>query len=125
MTTNKIQDFTDLIVWQKGHNLVLEIYKITSDFPNDERYCLTNQIRRSASSITSNIAEGFGRNTAKDKNQFYSISKGSALETKNHLILAKDLQYLKNENFESLNKEISAVIRLISGLMRSSVDRRY
>jgi len=73
----KIEEFTDLIVWQEGHKLVLQIYKITKLFPKEETYSLTDQMRRAAVSVTSNIAEGFGRQGMKEKVQFYFLAKGS------------------------------------------------
>ena len=74
---NRIRDFTDLDVWKEGHRLVLMLYKITDKFPRSERYSLIDQIRRSSVSVTSNIAEGFGRQTYKEKIQFYYLAQGS------------------------------------------------
>ena len=89
-----IKTFTDLIVWQKGHALVLEIYKITSFFPKEELYGLTSQIKRAIISVTSNIAEGFVRHSKKEKVQFYYVSLGSITEVQNHLIIARDLHFI-------------------------------
>ncbi|AKM83854.1 TPA: diversity-generating retroelement protein bAvd family protein [Candidatus Campbellbacteria bacterium] len=118
--TNKIKDFTDLIVWKKAHEITLNIYKLTKKFPDDEKFCLTNQMRRCSVSIVSNIAEGFGRSTAKDKAHFYAISKGSVLELKTQLILSRDLDYINKEDFYRLEKDIMDVTRLLSGIVRSS-----
>ena len=114
----EIKNFTDLIAWQKAHTLVLEIYKITKLFPEDERFALTNQLRRAAVSITSNVAEGFGRNTPRDKVHFYSIAKGSLLETQSQLLVAKDLGYLENASYEILEPKIIEVAKLLSGLKK-------
>ena len=89
-----IKTFTDLIVWQKGHALVLEIYKITSFFPKEELYGLTSQIKRAIISVTSNLAEGFVRHSKKEKVQFYYVSLGSITEVQNHLIIARDLHFI-------------------------------
>ena len=89
-----IKSFTDLIVWQKGHALVLEIYKITSFFPKEELYGLTSQIKRAIISVTSNLAEGFVRHSKKEKVQFYYVSLGSITEVQNHLIIARDLHFI-------------------------------
>ncbi len=118
--SEKIKDFTDLIVWKKSHQIVLCVYSQTKNFPNEEKFCLINQMRRCAVSITSNIAEGFGRNTSKDKAHFYAISKGSALELKNQIILSKDLNYIDEGRFVLLIKDISEVIKMLSGIIRSS-----
>jgi len=77
MINKKIKSFTDLDTWKEGHKLVLLIYESTKFFPKEERFALTDQIRRAAVSITSNIAEGFSRQSLREKIQFYSISKGS------------------------------------------------
>jgi four helix bundle protein len=85
MKNGKIRSFTDLDAWKKGHELVLMVYKITKSFPNEEVFGLTIQMRRSAVSSTSNIAEGFSRHTHKEKIQFYSIALGSVTELQNQL----------------------------------------
>ena len=115
----KIKDFTDLITWQKAHELVLMIYKITDAFPQKEMYALTSQMRRAAVSITSNIAEGFSRHTEKEKIQFYYIALGSLTELQNQIIISKDVAYINNAHFDSLLIVIVNVQKLINGLLRS------
>src|SRR5688572_13115301 len=95
--TNKIKSFTDLVAWQKAHNLTLEIYKITKDFPKEEIFGLTNQLRRAAVSITSNISEGFSRKSSKEKSQFFYLSLGSLTETQSQLLIARDLNYMSKD----------------------------
>ena len=90
----KSQSFEQLIVWQKAHSYVLAIYKITKQYPKEELFCLVNQMRRAAASITANIAEGYAKISSKDKLRFYNISQGSLEETRNFIILSKAL--LKN-----------------------------
>ena len=116
----KIQSFTDLIAWQEGHKLVIEIYKYTKAFPKEELFGLTNQIRRAAVSITSNLAEGFSRNSYKEKVQFYSMALGSLTEVQNQLIIAKDLQYISNLQFNTIEKNTVLVSKLINGLIKKS-----
>jgi len=115
---SKIKSFTDLNTWKKGHKLVLTIYKISEKFPNKEMFGLTSQMRRSAISITSNIAEGFSRNTNKDKCQFYSISQGSLTELQNQLLIARDIGYLKNDEFQKIAEQTIVINKLINGLKR-------
>ena len=117
---NKIQSFTDLIVWKKAHRFVLQIYKLTKDFPKDEKYSLIDQLRRASISITSNISEGFYRRTAIDKSHFYYMSLGSLAEIQNQLILARDLGYFSNDVFQVIGKESVEIHKLINGLIRSS-----
>ena len=118
----KIQSFTDLKAWQEGHRLVVAIYKSTKDFPPEEKFSLTSQIRRSAVSITSNIAEGFGRQAKNDKLHFYTMSRGSILELQNQLLIAKDIKILKDENFMGLSEQAVIVHKLLNGLVRSIRD---
>jgi four helix bundle protein len=87
------KSFCDLLVWQKAHTLVLEIYKFTKVFPREEMYGLTSQLRRAAFSVPANIAEGFKKKGLKDKARFYNISQGSLEEVRYYLILAEDLDY--------------------------------
>ncbi len=117
----KIQRFTDLIAWQNAHQLALEIYQCTKEFPDDERFGLVNQMRRAAVSVSANIAEGFGRGTAKDKTQFYLIAVGSLYEVESQLLIAKDLGYItKTSNVTEL---IISVDKLLKGLIRSARGR--
>lgn len=115
----KIQKFTDLVAWQKGHQVVLAVYKLTHIFPKTEVYSLVDQMRRCAVSITSNIAEGFSRNGKKEKIQFYYISFGSVTELQNQLLIAKDLQYISQQEFNVINEKIIEIQKLLNGLIKS------
>ncbi|OGH89287.1 MAG: hypothetical protein A2469_01680 [Candidatus Magasanikbacteria bacterium RIFOXYC2_FULL_40_16] len=118
-----INNFYDLDAWKKGHTLVIEIYKITKNFPKDELYGVVSQLRRAASSITANIAEGFARYHFKDKIRFYHQARGSAAEVQNFLLLAKDLEYISLENCREFGKKTKEVMQLINGLIRS-IDKQ-
>lgn len=108
-----IQSPRELVVWQKAHLLVLEIYKITDSFPKHELYSLVNQMRRCAISIPSNIAEGFRRKSVKDSIHFYNIAEGSVEELKYQLLLSKDLKYLSLERFVQINNLTEEVSKLL------------
>ncbi|HBI16975.1 MAG: hypothetical protein UR60_C0022G0014 [Candidatus Moranbacteria bacterium GW2011_GWF2_34_56] len=114
MSKNKIQSFEDLIVWQEGHKLIISVYKITNNFPQSEVYGLTNQIRRSAVSVTSNIAEGFGRKGYKEKLQFYYLSLGSISELRNQILIARDIGYLSKEDFDMILGQINSTHKLLN-----------
>jgi four helix bundle protein len=114
-----INNFYDLDAWNKGHTLVLEIYESTKGFPREEIYGVVSQLRRAASSITANIAEGFARFHFRDKAKFYYNARGSASEVQNFLLLSRDLKYMSMENCEKLLKESAEVSKLINGLIRS------
>lgn len=116
----KIRSFTDLLVWQEGHKFVVTIIKETRNFPKDEQYGLTSQMRRAAVSITSNIAEGFGRQGSKEKLHFYYISQGSLTEVKNQLLIAKDVEYIKQGIFKELADQANQVHRLLQGLIKKT-----
>ncbi|MFA6269668.1 MAG: four helix bundle protein [Candidatus Paceibacterota bacterium] len=116
----KIKSFTDLNVWKEGHKLVIMIYKTTKNFPKDEIFGLTNQIRRAVVSITSNIAEGFSRNTFKDKAQFYSIALGSLTEVQNQLLVSRDVGYIDNKIFQEIGGQTVIVSKLCNGLLKSN-----
>lgn len=122
---NKINDFTDLEAWKRGHDLVLEIYKVTKDFPKEEKYGVIDQLRRAASSITANIAEGFARYHFNDKARFYYQARGSAAEVKNFLLLAKDLNFTNQENCNYLCDKTDKVRQLINGLIRSIESQKH
>lgn len=116
----KIQFFTDLNCWKEGHRLVIIIYELTKNFPKEEVYGLTNQIRRASVSITSNIAEGFSRQSYIDKTRFYSMAQGSNTELQNQLLIAKDVKYLNKENFEKLFNQSIVVHKLLNGIIKKS-----
>lgn len=122
MTTAKaetrIKSFTDLDVWQAGHDLVIAIYRLTRDFPPEERFGLISQMRRCAVSITSNIAEGFSRETVADKIRFYVMAQGSLTELQNQLLIARDIGYLTPSDFQAMAVKTVAVSKLINGSMR-------
>lgn len=118
--SGKIKSFTDLDAWKEGHKLVLIIYMITKEFPKEELFCLVSQMRRCAVSITSNIAEGFSRQSFKEKAQFYSISQGSVTELQNQLLIAKDVEYLSNEKFKEIAEQTVKVHKIINGLIKMS-----
>jgi len=117
-----IRTFTQLNTWQQGHKFVLLIYEITGKFPNSEKFGLVNQMRRAAVSVTSNIAEGFCRNSRKEKIQFYRTSLGSLTEIQNQLIIAKDLALIKYEDFEKAFEQSVTVSKLINGLIKSAAS---
>lgn len=125
MEYKKIQKFTDLKVWQEGHKLVLLIYKITANFPNREIHCLIDQMRRAAVSITSNIAEGFAKRTAKEKNRFYYIAQASLIELQNQLIIAKDLKYLTNQKFKEIALQSVSVNKLLNAFITSTKNKKF
>jgi four helix bundle protein len=107
----------DLEAWKKSMSLVQEIYRITSSFPNQEIYGLTNQMRRAGVSIPSNIAEGAARNSKKEFIQFLHIALGSLSEVETQILIAKGLGYINEQ--ENLLKEIETIRKLVAGLIRS------
>jgi four helix bundle protein len=115
----EIKNFYDLEAWQKGHLLVLEIYKITRDFPEEEKFGIISQIRRAAASITANIAEGFARFHFKDKIKFYLQARGSVAEVQNFLLLSKDLGFINFDICGNIGEKANEVRRLINGLIRA------
>jgi four helix bundle protein len=116
MERTAAKTFEDLIVWQKSHAVVLEIYRATKAFPPDERYGLTSQMRRAAISIPANIAEGFVKRGRQDKARFLNIAQGSLAETRYYLILARDLGYLPDGK---LHTGIAEVSRLLDAYVRA------
>ena len=108
------KSFEHLIVWQKAHQYVLSIYKITKHYPREEMFGLINQMRRAAISITANIAEGYIRIGTKEKLRFYNISQGSLEETRNFILLSKDLEYITEKEKEVLSNQAAKVSRLLN-----------
>lgn len=118
MQTSK--DYKELLVWQKAHKFVLEVYKITKEFPKDELYGLTSQFRRAAVSIPANIVEGFVKRSKLDKMRFYNIAQGSINECSYYLLLSKDLNYL--QNYDELNDLLNEVGKLLNSYSKSVKD---
>lgn len=115
-------NWRELKVWQKSHQLVLEIYKVTSGFPKEETYNLVSQLRRSAISVPANIVEGQSRNTTKEYLQFLYNARGSLEEIRYHLLLSRDLEYLSISDYEDLEakyEEISKMLNRLISTMRS------
>lgn len=115
------QSFEQLIVWQKAHQYVLSIYRITKLFPKDEIFGLVSQMRRAAISITANVAEGYTRIGSKDKLRFYNISQGSLEETRNFILLSKDLEYISIEDKEALKIQAAEISRLLNAYCRGLI----
>ena len=119
-----MRNFRDLKVWEKAHRLVLAVYQATRDFPKDERYGLTSQIRRSCASIPANIAEGCGRKGDAELARFMQIAMGSASELEYHLLLAHDLNVLKGSDYERLTEGVTEVKRMLTSfIQRLRADR--
>ncbi len=111
-----MKDFRELKVWEKAHHLALAVYKITASFPRQELYGLTSQLRRAASSIPANLAEGCGRNGDAELARFCSIAMGSASELEYHLLLARDLELIKREEHEDLSNRATELKKMLTAL---------
>ncbi len=114
-----VQDFRNLAVWQKAHQLTLAIYRATADFPKEELYGLTGQMRRSAASVPTNIAEGCGRDTQGDFLRFLNIAMGSASELHYQVILARDLEFMTATSADLLEKDVTEVKRMLAALIKT------
>ena len=114
-----MKNFKNLKIWEKGIDLVVNIYNKIDQFPKEELFGLTSQIKRSAISIPSNIAEGSGRGTDKDFNRFLDVALGSSFELETQLIIAHRLKFLNDENFTSLNEQIDEEQKMIIGLQKT------
>ena len=112
-----MQNYKELKVWQKSHAFTLKVYEITKSFPKDELYSLTNQLRRAASSVPANFAEGCGKNSNNELAHFLNISLGSSNETEYFLILSKDLKYLSENNFIELEDNINEIKAMLISLI--------
>jgi len=112
------ESFDKLLVWQRAHSLVLKIYEVTNSFPKEEIWGLTSQIRRAAVSVPSNIVEGKARGSRKDFKRFLLIARGSLEEVKYQSLLAKELKYMNEEQYEEITVMIEDVGRLLGGMIR-------
>ena len=113
-----MQDFRKVKAWQANRLLTVRIYRMTAAFPREERFGLTSQMRDAAISIGANIAEGCGRGSSADTHRFFQMSFGSAVELLHHLITALDLGYLTQEQYGSLEAELSSIRRMTAGFMK-------
>jgi four helix bundle protein len=118
-----MHNFKELIVWKKARNLVKDIYELTQKFPDNEKFGLTQQIRRAAVSIPSNIAEGSGRGTDNDFIRFIDIANGSAFEVETQLYLALDLSYISQLEFEEIAAKLSDIERFIFNFKKSLLNK--
>jgi len=115
-----IKSFTGLNAWREAHQLAVEIYKLTEQLPKSDNFGLAQQMQRASLSVSSNIAEGFGRQTKADTARFYVMARGSLTELQNQIVLARDTKKISAYQFESLATQTVVVIKLVGGLIRST-----
>ncbi len=113
-----MRNYRDLQVWSKAHQLTLAAYRCTKNFPLEERYGLTSQIRRSCASLPANLAEGCGRRSDGEMGRFIQIAMGSGAELSYHFLLAHDLGFLPDSEYARLDSALSEVMRMLSSLAR-------
>lgn len=113
-----IKSYRDLIVWQKSMQLVTDVYRLTRDLPKEEQYGLLSQIRRSAVSIPSNIAEGYGRKSTSDYIRFLQISRGSLYELQTQIEICLNLDFLSRQDFDDIYEKSSEIERMLNGLIK-------
>jgi four helix bundle protein len=111
-----MRDYKDLRVWDEAHRLTLAVYKATQGFPKEERFGLTSQMRRASSSIAANLAEGCGRRSDGEMARFVQIAMGSGAELSYHLLLARDLGFLKDGDYPVLSSAVERVMKMLSAL---------
>lgn len=115
----KSQGYEDLLVWQKAHKFVLNVYSVSSRFPTDEQFGLRHQLRRSAVSIPANICEGSKRHYTKEFIQFLHVAKGSLGESEYYILLAKDLGYMALTEYNEMHNQCDEIGRMLAGLINS------
>ena len=120
---NEIKSYKDLLIWKKGITIVKLVYQLVKTFPQEEMYALSSQLKRASVSIPSNIAEGCGRKTDKDFSNFLSISLGSAFEFETQLIICKNLGYILEIDFKTLESEIQHIQNMIIKL-QNTIDKK-
>src|SRR5436309_10136250 len=118
-----MKDFKELKVWEKSHELTLHVYRESRVFPKDEMYGLTSQIRRASVSVGANIAEGCGRRSDGELTRFLQIARGSASELEYHLLLARDLKLLANDTYQSFEKQLIEVQRMLTSLVAAVAEK--
>jgi four helix bundle protein len=114
-----MRDFKELKVWHKAHRFVIDVYKHSRGFPADERFGLTAHLRKSATSVPSNIAEGCGREGERELSRFLSIAAGSASESEYQLLLARDLGYLKPNEHQTLDNQVNEIKRMLRSFIHT------
>jgi len=114
-----MRNFEDLEVWQMGHALTVELYRLTESFPRSETFGLTSQIRRASSSIGANLAEGCGRWGEAELARYVQIAMGSASELHNHLRLAKDLGFVSHDNYQTILSRIISIRKMLTSLLKT------
>ena len=119
------KSFTDLIVWQKAHEFVLEVYKVTRDYPMEERFALCSQFQRTAVSIPANIAEGYKKLSKADKLRFLNISQGSLEECRYYIILSRDLSYISVKTNNELTGTLEEVSKLLNSYIRGVMSKQF
>lgn len=119
-----LKSYKELIVWQKSIELVKEVFYLTSKFPQSELYGIISQMRRSAVSIPSNIAEGYGRRSSKSYTQFYSIAYGSALELETQIIISKELKLADAADFKKVENLLLEVCKMLNTMTLNKLDAR-
>ena len=113
-----MKDFKDLRVWEKAHSMTIGVYKATKEFPREELFGITSQMRRAASSIGANIAEGTGRRSDGELTRYLHSARNSAAELEYHLLLARDLDLLSNAKFDLLRRQVDEVQRMLTSLIQ-------
>lgn len=113
-----MRDFKELKVWHKAHRFVLDVYRQSRGFPSDERFGLTAHLRKSATSVPSNIAEACGRESERELARFLSIAAGSASESEYQLLLARDLDYLQHDQHRRLDEQVNEVKRMLNSFIQ-------
>jgi four helix bundle protein len=119
MENKSIKNFTDLEAWQEAYDLTIKIYRLSKDFPKEEIFGIVSQLRRASVSVSSNIAEGFGRYHYKDKIKFYYQARGSATEVQNLIMICLELGYIDKENHDKSIEQLIKIQKLINGLIKS------
>jgi four helix bundle protein len=118
-----MRNYRDLQVWSKAHNLTLELYRVSRGFPREEIYGVTSQLRRAAASIGANLAEGCGRRTSSELARFVRIAMGSAGELDYHLLLSRDLGFMKDDEFKRTATDLTEVRKMLTSFL-SSVEKQ-
>ena len=119
------KSFTDLVVWQRAHEFVLDVYKVTRTFPVEERFALCSQFQRAAISVPANIAEGYKKLSKADKLRFLNIAQGSLEECRYYIILSRDLLYINIETYNELIGKVEETSKLLNSYVRGVVSKQF